>query len=158
MEDYMKIENRLHELGLNLPSPPIPVASYVPCVQVGNLVFLSGQGTVFNGERLFEGKVGEARTLEEGREAAKICGLNLLAQLKHFLGDLDRITKIVNIRGYIASHHTFYGQPKVLDGLSNLLIELFGDEIGKHSRCALGTNVLPNNITVEVEMLVQVQE
>lgn len=152
----MKIEQRIQDLHIELPHAPQPLASYYPCVQVGTLVFLSGQGTVFNGKRLYEGKVGESQTKEEGIAAARICGLNLLAQLKQYLGDLDKVKKIVQLRGYVASSHDFFDQPQVINGVSDLMVEVFGKEIGSHSRCAIGTNVLPNNITVEVEMIVSV--
>jgi enamine deaminase RidA (YjgF/YER057c/UK114 family) len=143
------------ELGIELPDAPNPVASYLPSVRTGNLVFISGQGTVYNGARKFIGKVGEVRTKEEGYQAAYICGLNLLAQLKRVIGDLDQVKKIVHIKGYVACSDDFYEQPAVVNGASDLMVKVFGNEIGRHSRCAIGVNVLPNNITVEVEMVVE---
>jgi len=152
----MKIEQRLVELGIKLPDAPVPVASYVPCVRTGNLIFISGQGPVYNKVRKYTGKVGKERTKEEGYQAAYICALNLLAQLKNYIGDLDKVEKIVHIKGFVASGNDFYEQPFVVNGASDLMVKLFGDEIGMHSRCAIGINVLPNDITAEVEMIVEV--
>ena len=100
-------EENLKELGIELPQAPNPVASYVPCVQTGNLVFVSGQGTIFNGERLYVGAVGRERTPEEGYQAARICALNLLSQLRAYLGSLDRVRRVVNLRGYVNSAEQF---------------------------------------------------
>ena len=149
-------ETNLKALGLELPAAPKPVASYVPCVQSGNLVFVSGQGTIFNGQRLYVGAVGRERTPDEGYQAARICALNLLSQLRSYLGTLDRVTRIVNLRGYVNSADGFYAQPAVINGASDLLHQVFGPEIGRHSRTALGVSVLPNNITAEVVLVVEV--
>lgn len=149
-------EENLKELGIELPQAPNPVASYVPCVQTGNLVFVSGQGTIFNGERLYVGAVGRERTPEEGYQAARICALNLLSQLRAYLGSLDRVRRVVNLRGYVNSAEQFYAQPAVINGASDLICQVFGPEIGRHSRTALGVSVLPNNITAEVELVVEV--
>jgi len=152
----MRIEKKLKDLNIELPNTANPVASYLPCIQTGNFIFISGQGTAYNGIRKFIGKVGKERTKNEGYQAAYICGLNLLAQLKKFIGDLDKIKKIVNIKGFVACSDDFYEQPKVIDGVSDLMIKVFGEDVGSHSRCAIGVNVLPNNITVEVEMVVEI--
>lgn len=149
-------ETNLKQLGLQLPTAPKPAASYVPCVQTGNLVFVSGQGTIFNGERLYIGAVGRERTPEEGYQAARICAMNLLSQLQSYLGTLNRVTRVVNLHGYVNSADGFYDQPAVMNGASDLLCQVFGPEIGKHSRTALGVFSLPNNITVEAELIVQV--
>ena len=151
----MKIENRLKELGIELPEPPAPLAAYIPCRRSGNLVFVSGQGTAINGRETYQGKVGAELTLEEGYKAARNCGLNLLAQLKRFLGDLDSVKQIVHVKGFVASHSDFCSQPQVINGVSELMIEVFG-EAGRHSRSALGVNVLPTNIPVEVELIAEV--
>jgi enamine deaminase RidA (YjgF/YER057c/UK114 family) len=151
----MKIENRLKELNIELPEAPAPVAAYVPCKRSGNLVFVSGQGTSVNGQETYKGKVGAELTLEEGYQAARLCGLNLLAQLKKFLGDLDCVKSIVHVKGFVASDNNFYFQPKVINGVSDLMVEVFG-EAGRHTRCALGVNVLPGNIPVEVELIAEV--
>ena len=151
----MNIENRLQELGIELPEAPAPFAAYIPARRSGNLVFISGQGSSFNGRETFQGKVGAELALEEGYQAARYCGLNLLAQLKKFLGDLDCVKGIVQVKGYVASADDFYSQPLVVNGVSELMIEVFG-EAGRHTRCALGANVLPGNIPVEVELIAEV--
>ena len=151
----MKIENRLKELNIELPEAPAPLAAYIPCRRSGNLVFISGQGSSFNGRETFQGKVGAELALEEGYQAARYCGLNLLAQLKKFLGDLDSVKQIVHVKGFVASDANFYSQPQVINGVSDLMAEVFG-EAGRHTRCALGANVLPGNIPVEVELIAEV--
>lgn len=152
----IKVEDRLTALGLELPEAPVPVASYVPWVQTGNLLFLSGQGTMYQGERKYIGKIGSERSEEEGYQAARICGMNLLAQLKKCLGTLDRVKRIVHLKGFVASNQDFIGQPAVIDGASELMEEVFG-EAGRHSRTAIGVAVLPGNISVEVEMIVEIE-
>jgi len=151
----MKIEEKLKELHIELPEAPQPLAAYVPCKKSGNLVFVSGQGPSLNGKETPLGKVGSDLTVEEGVQAARFCGLNLLAQLKKFLGDLDCVKSIVHIKGFVASAEAFYAQPKVVNGVSELMVEVFG-EAGKHTRCALGANALPGNIPVEVELIAEV--
>jgi len=151
----MKIEERLKELKIELPKAPAPIASYIPCKRNGNLVFVSGQGTALNGKDTYKGKVGEELTVEEGYQAARYCGFNLLAQLKEYLGDLDCIKGILHIKGFVASANDFYSQPQVVNGVSDLMVEVFG-EAGRHTRCALGANALPGNIPVEVELIAEV--
>jgi len=151
----MIIEERLKELQIELPNAPLPVAAYIPCKRIGNLVFVSGQGPSLNGKETPLGKVGSDLTIEEGYQSARCCGYNLLAQLKKFLGDLDCVKCIVNVKGYVASDNNFYSQPQVLNGASDLMFEVFG-EAGRHTRCALGTNVLPGNTPVEVELIAEV--
>lgn len=151
-------EKNLTELGIELPEAPMPVASYVPCVQTGRLVFVSGQGTIFNGKRLYVGAVGRERTQEEGYQAARVCALNLLAQLRKHLGSLDRVSRVVNLRGYVNCTADFHAQPAVVNGASDLLCQVFGPDIGRHSRTALGVPGLPNDITAEVELVVEIDE
>jgi enamine deaminase RidA (YjgF/YER057c/UK114 family) len=151
----MKIEERLKELQIELPQAPLPLAAYIPCKRSGNLVFVSGQGPSLNGRDTPLGKVGIELTVEEGYQAARSCGLNLLAQLKKHLGDLDSVKSIVHIKGFVASGENFYSQPQVVNGVSDLMVEVFG-EGGRHTRCALGVNVLPGNIPVEVELIAEV--
>jgi enamine deaminase RidA (YjgF/YER057c/UK114 family) len=151
----LKFEQNIIEIYGELPVAPMPVASYVPVVQCGNILYLSGQGPTINGKQMYAGLVGEACTLEEGIEAAKLCGINLLAQLKKYLGDLDRISRVVNARIYVASSGNFFDQPKVANGLSELMIAVFGEK-GRHSRCALGIKNLPGNIPVEAEIIVEI--
>ncbi|MDR0290587.1 MAG: RidA family protein [Treponema sp.] len=152
----MKIENRLKELNIELPEAPMPVAAYVPCKKTGNLVFVSGQGPSINGKETRLGKLGSELTVEQGYQAARGCALNLLAQLKKFLGDLDCVKNIVHIKGFVASDANFYAHPQVVNGVSDLMVEVFG-EAGRHTRCALGANVLPGNIPVEVELIAEVE-
>jgi enamine deaminase RidA (YjgF/YER057c/UK114 family) len=151
----MNIENKLKELGIELPEAPSPVANYVPCKQAGSLVFVSGQGPVSNGRQMYTGKVGAELTAEEGAKAARLCGLNLLAQLRKFLGDLEKVKGIVHIKGFVACTPDFESQPKVINGVSDLMVEVFG-EAGRHTRSALGTNALPANFPVEVELIAEV--
>lgn len=152
----MKIEARLNELGITLPNAPAPVAAYTPCRRTGNLVYVSGQGPIINGKQMFTGKVGGSVSAEEAYQAARYCGYNLLAQLKNFLGDLDRITQVVHVKGFVACEPKFTAQPQVVNGVSDLMVQVFGDK-GCHTRCALGTNVLPTDIPVEVEIIVEVE-
>lgn len=151
----MKIENKLGEIGINLPTPPTPIASYISCKQVGQLIFISGQGPIIDGKQLYTGKVGAEVSIEDAYKAAHACGINLIAQLKKFLGDLDKVKSIVHVKGFVACTNDFEEQPSVINGVSDLMIDVFG-EAGYHTRCALGTNALPSNIPVEVEMIVEV--
>jgi enamine deaminase RidA (YjgF/YER057c/UK114 family) len=150
-----QVEAKLEAMGLTLPAPPAPVANYVRYVQVGNLVFLSGHGPTRDGKQAFQGKVGGERTIEEGYEAAKLVMLNLLASLKEAIGDLDRVERIVKLLGMVNCTEDFGEQPKVINGASDLLVELFGEK-GRHARSAVGMQALPMQITVEIEMIVQV--
>lgn len=152
MPDY---ETRLVELGIELPQLPPPAGAYIPGVQSGNLVFCSGQGPYKDGKFVYTGIVGKDLSIEEGYQAARISILNSLAEIRSVIGSLNRIVRIIQVRGFIASASDFFDQPKVLNGASELLIEVFG-EAGKHTRCALGTSVLPKNIPVEVDMIVEV--
>lgn len=152
----MTVEEKLRKLGIELPETPAPIANYLGVKQAGTLVFISGQGPIINGKQLFTGKVGREVTPEEGYEAARACGINLLAQLKTFLGDLDKVKQVLHVKGYVASDDNFTNQPAVINGCSDLMVEAFGEEKGKHSRCALGMNVLPTDIPVEIEMIVEV--
>jgi enamine deaminase RidA (YjgF/YER057c/UK114 family) len=150
-----QVEAKLKALGLSLPAPPAPVANYVRAVQVGNLVFLSGHGPTRDGQQAYQGKVGAERTIEEGYEAAKLVMLNCLASLKEAIGDLDRVERIVKLLGMVNCTEDFGDQPKVINGASDLLVELFGEK-GRHARSAVGMQALPMQITVEIEMIVQV--
>ena len=148
------IEDRLRELSIELPTPPSPAGSYIPVVTTGNLAFVSGQIPMKDGKVIFEGKVPEQQSLESARDAAKICIINGLAQLKANLGSLDKITKFVRISGFVNSNPEFTEQPKVINAASDLLVEIFGD-MAKHSRIAVGVTSLPLNSTVEIDMVVE---
>ncbi len=150
------VEDRLAQLGLELPEIPKPVAEYLPAKKVGDLIFCSGQGPVMEGKPAYRGKVDVERTVEEGYEAAKLCTLNCLAAIKSLVGSLDKVEEIVKVRGFVNSSPNFNKQPKVIDGASELLVKIFGEK-GKHARTSIGTSVLPGDITVELEMVVKVQ-
>ena len=148
------IEDKLRELSIELPTPPSPAGSYIPVVTTGNLAFVSGQIPMREGKVVFEGKVPEQQSLESARDAAKICIINGLAQLKANLGSLDKIRKFVRISGFVNSSPNFTEQPKVINAASDLLVEVFGD-MAKHSRIAVGVASLPLNSTVEIDMVVE---
>ena len=152
----MSVEARLAELGLELPQPSLPGADYVPFVRTGALLFLTGQLSQWNGERRFVGKVGREFDLDQGREAARLCALNLVAQAKVALdGDLERVARVVRVAGYVNSVPEFTGQSQVVDGASNVFVELFG-EAGRHTRMAVGVSALPYDVAVEVEAVLEV--
>ena len=148
------IENKLKELDIEIPTPPNPAGSYIPVVKTGNLAFVSGQIPMKNGKVVFEGKVPQKQSVDSAKEAAKICIINGLAQLKANLGSLDNITKFVRISGFVNSEPDFTEQPKVINAASDLLVEVFGD-MAKHSRIAVGVSSLPLNSTVEIDMVVE---
>ena len=148
------IEDKLRELSFDLPTPPNPAGSYIPVVTTGNLAFVSGQIPMKEGKVVFEGKVPNEQSLDAARDAAKICIINGLAQLKANLGSLDKITKFVRISGFVNSNPEFTEQPKVINAASDLLVEIFGD-MAKHSRIAVGVASLPLNSTVEIDMVVE---
>ncbi len=146
------IDARLAELGIELPDAPAPAANYVPFVVSGNLVFVAGQVTVWNGEIRFKGRLGEDMDVDEGYQAARLCGLNLIAQAKVAAGgDLDRIKRVVKLGGFVNSTADFTDQPKVVNGASDLMGEVFGDDAGKHARFAVGAVSLPLGVAVEVD-------
>lgn len=151
-------EQRLNELGIQLPDPPAPVANYVRAVQTGNLVFLAGHGPHLPDGKYITGKLGRDLTLEEGYAAARQTGIALLASLKQEIGDLSRVTRIVMVNGMVNATPDYTEHPNVINGCSDLLVEVFGPEIGKHARAAVGMNSLPIGIAVEIEMIVEVRE
>ena len=146
-----KIAARLAALGIELPQPSKPGANYVPYLVAGDFLFLSGQLCHWNGERLFVGKVGKEFGVEEGQRAARICGLNLISQLETALdGDLDRVARTLRLAGYVNSAPDFHGQSQVMNGASDLFVEVFAEQ-GRHTRMAVGVSALPYNVAVEVE-------
>ncbi|WP_188188686.1 RidA family protein [Nonomuraea sp. SYSU D8015] len=151
----MTAEQRLAELGLTLPQAPKPVAAYVPAVRTGNLVYTSGQVPIVEGQVAGTGKLGAEVTTEEGARLARICALNALAALKSEIGDLERVVRIVKVVVFVASDPAFSDQPKVGNGASELLVEVFG-EAGKHARSAVGVASLPLDVPVEVELIAEV--
>lgn len=146
-----KIEARLDELGIELPQAPTPAANYIPFVVAGNLIFVAGQVTVENGEVKFKGRLGEDMDIDEGYQAARLCGLNLIAQAREAAGgDLDRIKRVVKLGGFVNATPGFTDHPKVINGASDLMAEVFGDA-GKHARFAMGAVSLPLGVAVEVD-------
>ena len=151
----MTYEEKLKSLGLELPEAPKPVATYVPAVQTGNLLFLSGVLPMRNGQLAFTGKLGRDLTVPEGVEAAKVAIHNALAIAKQELGSLDRITRVVKVVGHVASADGFAEQPQVLNGASDLLVAIVGDA-GRHARVATGAAELPRGAAVEIEVILAV--
>ncbi|AJZ75142.1 RidA family protein [Candidatus Nitrosotenuis cloacae] len=148
------IEDKLKQLNITLPTPPKPAGSYIPVVISGNLAFVSGQIPMQDGKVLYTGKVPSEKSIEEAQSAAKLCAINLLAQLKANLGSLDKITKIVRVSGFVNCTPEFSEQPKIINAASDLFFEIFGEK-GKHSRIAVGVASLPLNSTVEIDMIVE---
>ncbi|WP_194525083.1 RidA family protein [Zobellia roscoffensis] len=150
-------EARLQAMGVELSQPSAPMANYVNAVRTGNLIFLSGKGpTKADGENI-TGKLGVDLTIEEGYEAARITGINQISVLKMELGDLKKVKRIVKVRGMVNAVPDFTDQPKVINGYSDLMVEVFGEK-GKHARAAVGMGSLPGNIAVEIEMIVEVED
>ncbi len=146
---------RLAELGLDLPGPPASGGNYLPFRVVGNLVFLPGVISSWNGKLTHAGKVGGGLSVEQGYDAARICALNLLANLQAAVGDLDRVKQVVGVNGYVNCVPDFSASPKVINGASDLLVAVFGDA-GRHVRAAIGVNGLPLGAAVEVQMTVEI--
>ena len=150
------IEVRILELNLALPEIPKPVAAYIPAKQSGNLIFTAGQLPMVNGALISTGHLGQDVGIEDAKNAARVCTLNALAAIKGVIGDLDRIKQVVRVVGYVASVPTFTQQPAIVNGASELLLEIFGEK-GKHARSAVGMAVLPLNASVEIELTVEVE-
>lgn len=152
----MSVDAKLKSLGIELPVPPKPVASYVPAVLAGDLLYLSGMLPFRDGQVVITGKLGQEVTVERGAEAARLALLNALAVIRHELGSLDRVQRIVRVVGHVASAAGFAQQPAVINGASDLLVQVFG-EAGRHARVALGAAELPLHAAIELELLVQVR-
>ena len=151
----MSADKKLKEMGITLPEPPKPVANYVPAVKAGNLLFVSGHGPYNDGKTVLSGKLGKELNIEEGYKTARNVALNCLASVKATLGDLDKVKRVVKLLGMVNCTEDFKDQPKVINGASDLLVEVFGEK-GKHARSAVGMQSLPNNIPVEIEMILEV--
>jgi len=149
------VERKLGELGMVLTEPAAPVANYVPFVRTGNLLMVSGQICLEAGKLVAKGKLGDGVSVEEGQKAARACAVNVLAQVKVALGDLDRVVRVVRLGGFINSAPDFLEGPKVMNGASDLMVAVFGDK-GKHARSTVGVAALPNDAAVEVEALFEV--
>lgn len=153
-----QIEKRLEQLGIVLPPPPQPRFTYIPANRTGNLLYLSGQDARdANGVLIYEGKVGSDLTIEQGQECARQVIVNCLAVLKGYLGDLDRVVKVVKMLGFVNSASGFGDQPYVMNGASDLLVEVFGEN-GRHARSAIGTSDLPFHTPVEIELIVEIRD
>lgn len=151
-----RIAKRLAEMKIVLPKPAVPAANYVPAVITGNLIYISGQGSYWDGKLHYNGKLGVNVSIEEGQKCARLVGLNVLAHLSAALGgDLDRVVRCVKINGYVNSAPDFGDQPKVVNGCSDLMVEVFGDA-GRHARSATGAPALPMGISVEIEAIFEI--
>jgi enamine deaminase RidA (YjgF/YER057c/UK114 family) len=153
----MGAEAQLKAKNLTLPTPATPIANYVGAVRVGNLLFVSGHGPLrTEGKTPVHGKVGKDLTVEQGYAVAREVGLSLLATARHHLGSLDKVKRVVKVLGMVNSAEGFGDQPKVINGFSDLMVEVFGEAIGKHARSAVGMAALPQGIPVEIEMILEV--
>jgi enamine deaminase RidA (YjgF/YER057c/UK114 family) len=153
----MSIDDRIAELGITLPEPAAPVAAYVPAVEHGGLLHISGQISFSEEGNLITGRLGDDMNLERGTEAAKRCGIMLLAQMKAALGSLDRVERVVKLGVFVNSAPSFTDQPKVANGASELMQDVFG-EAGRHARSAVGVPVLPLGVAVEVDAVVKIRD
>lgn len=151
------VEQRLREAGIELPSASTPAANYIPWMVVGRLLFVAGQIPVYNGERRYIGRVGAEYGIPEGREAAKICAMNLLAQAKAAVGDLGRISRVVKLGGFVQCTPEFDQHPQVINAASELMIAAFGDA-GRHTRTAVGAPSLPFGVAVEIDAIFELAE
>lgn len=152
------VESRLQELGFSLPSPSAALATYVPYLKVGSLVFISGQLPSRNGTLDYIGKVGREFSIEDGQAAARLCALNILAQLKGACeGDWNQVIRCVRLGGFIHSTDDFKDQPQIMNGASDLIVAVFGEQ-GRHTRVAVGVNALPLGVAVEIEAIFEVKE
>ncbi|ADE54765.1 Endoribonuclease L-PSP [Coraliomargarita akajimensis DSM 45221] len=152
----MTTDQRLAELGIELPTAPAPAGNYVPALQSGNLLYLSGAICLVNGEMTHTGKIGEARDIAYGQEAARVCALNLLAVAKSYLGDLDQISRVVQLNGFVNGIPGFADSPAVINGASDLLVEILGER-GSHTRAAVAVTGLPKDTTVEIQAVFEVK-
>ena len=153
----MGAEARLKEKNIVLPAPATPLANYVGAVRAGSLLFVSGHGPIRDGKTTARGKLGKDLTVEQGYQVAREVGLNLLSTVRTTLGSLDKVKRVVKVLGMVNSAEGFGDQPKVVNGFSDLMVEVFGEAIGKHARSAVGMAGLPMNIPVEIEMVLEVE-
>ncbi len=150
-------EENIKQLGIEIPDMPTPLANYVPFKLSDNIVYISGQGPVKNGELAYKGKVGDDITLEDGIKAAELCCINIIAALKKSInGDWNRLDNFLKLGGFVNCNNNFYEQPKIINGASDLLVSIFGEQ-GRHARFAVGSNALPMNISVEIDAIVKIK-
>lgn len=153
-----KVESRLEELGISLPDSPAPIANYVPVIRTGNLIYLSGVGPTAKPDgSAYIGKIDSQLTIEEGYDAARLTAVNMIARLKGYLGDLDRVVQIVKVLSMVNADLDFTEPPAVTNGCSDLLVEVFG-ESGRHARSAVGVATLPGGMPIEIEMIVEISD
>lgn len=151
-----QIDARLSELGIQLPEPPMPAANYVPFTRSGNTLYISGQVTFQNGDLKYVGKIGVDLDEADGKAAARLCGLNIIAVARHALdGDLDRVRQVLKLGGFVNATPDFTGHPGIINGASDLMVEVFGDR-GRHARFAVGAGGLPLGVAVEVDAILEV--
>jgi enamine deaminase RidA (YjgF/YER057c/UK114 family) len=152
----MNIDKRLAELGIELPSAPSPAGNYLPCVQVDKLLYLSGAICLINGEMTHTGKIGETRDISYGQEAARVCALNLLAMAKSHIGDLEKVSRVVQLNGFVNGVSGFTESPAVINGASDLIVDIMGER-GRHTRAAVAVIGLPKDTTVEIQAVFEVK-
>ena len=152
----MKTEKQIEALGLELPEAPNPAGNYVPAIQSGNLLYLSGAICLVNGSMTHTGKIGETRNIDYGQAAAKVCALNLLAVAKSTLGDLDKVKRVLQLNGFVNATPGFADSPAVINGASDLLVEILGER-GSHTRAAVAVTGLPKDTTVELQAVFEVE-
>jgi enamine deaminase RidA (YjgF/YER057c/UK114 family) len=153
----MSVESRIEELGIELPRPPTPIGNYIGGVQVGSLLFMSGCGPRRPDGSSICGKVGADLTTAQGYDAARLVGLNMLANIRSVVGDLERVKRVVKVLGMVNAAPDFEEHPKVINGFSDLMVEVFGEAAGRGGRSAVGMGSLPNRIAVEVEMILELK-
>lgn len=150
-------EENIMQLGINIPDMPAPLANYVPYKVSDNVVYVSGQGPVLNGDLMYKGKVNEDISIEDGIKAAELCCINIIAALKKSInGDWNRLDSFLKLGGFVNCNDDFYDQPKIINGASDLLVKIFGDQ-GRHARFAVGSNALPMNISVEIDAIIKIK-
>ena len=150
-------EENIMQLGINIPDMPAPLANYVPYKVSDNVVYVSGQGPVLNGDLMYKGKVNEDISIEDGIKAAELCCINIIAALKKSInGDWNRLDSFLKLGGFVNCKDNFYDQPKIINGASDLLVKIFGDQ-GRHARFAVGSNALPMNISVEIDAIIKIK-
>lgn len=150
------IEEKIKSLGIVLPEPPTPAGSYIPVVRTGNTLFISGQIPMENGKVVFSGKVSDDN-IDVAQKSARMCAINILAQIKREIGELDKVSKIIRLSGFVNSNSEFTQHPKVINAASDLIFEIFGDK-GKHSRIAVGVTSLPLGSMTEIDAIVEISE